>query len=173
MLFRSLVDRDYICRYIVQTGQKPANSLIPSGMADGRGGVFKANDADYLFPDEVDEGYFDPVWSQATVEEAIALLEYAGYRFENGKLSAETPISFAYLTENAERSVALAEALQQDFAEIGIHMTISSMEEDAFLSQRREGNYDMVFGCRLADINDPLDMLELWTTDSGQLYFFS
>ncbi len=171
--FALLVDRDYICRYIVQTGQKPANSLIPSGMADGRGGVFKANDADYLFPDEADEGYFDPVWSQATVEEAIALLEYAGYRFENGKLSTETPISFAYLTENAERSVALAEALQQDFAEIGIHMTISSMEEDAFLSRRREGNYDMVFGCRLADFNDPLDLLELWTTDSGQLYFFS
>lgn len=170
--FALLVDRGYICRYIVHTGQKPANSLIPAGMADGRGGVFKASDADYLFPDETDEGYFDPVWSQATVEEAIALLEYAGYRFENGRLSRETPISFAYLTDNADPSVALAEALQQDFAEIGVHMTISSMEVDVFLSERREGNYDMAFGCQLADFNDPLNMLELWTADSGSYIFF-
>lgn len=136
-------------------------------MADGRGGVFKANDADYVFPYEAGEGYFDPVWSQATVEEAIELLEYAGYRFENGKLSAETPVSLTCLTDDAPGHVALAEALQQDFGEIGIHMEINSMEENAFFAERREGNYDMVFGSWTADFNDPLGMLELWTTDSG------
>lgn len=164
--FALLVDRDYICRYISQAGQKPANSLIPSGMADGHGGVFKVSDTDYTFPDEENEGYFDPVWSQATVEEAITLLEYAGYKFENGRLSVETPISVTYLTDNDSSHVAVAEALQQDFAEIGIHMAINSMEGEAFLDERRKGNYDMVPGGCSADFNDPVDMLELWTADS-------
>lgn len=164
--FALLVDRGYICEYIGQTGQKPANSLIPVGMADGRGGLFKENDEDYSFPDEADAGYFDPVWSQTTVEAAIALLEYAGYRFENGRLSEETPISFAYLTNNASGHIAVAEALQQDFAEIGIDMTIDSMEWKAFLNRRKAGDYDMVCGCRSADLNDPVNMLEIWTTDS-------
>lgn len=162
--FALLVDREYICEYIGQTGQKPANSLIPAGMSDGRGGMFKANDMDYVFPDEAGEGYFDPVWSQETVEEAIALLEYAGYRFENGKLSAETPIALTYLTNNASGHIAVAEALQQDFAEIGIRMTINSMEWKAFLSERKAGNYDMARGCLFADFNDPVNMLEGWTT---------
>lgn len=165
--FALLVDRGYICRYIGQTGQKPANTLIPVGMADGNGGMFKVNDVDYVFPDEEDEGYFDPVWSQATVEETIALLEFAGYKFENGRLSAETPISFEYLTNNTSGHIAVAEALQQDFAEIGIKMTINSVEQSAFLKNRREGGYDMARGCWLADFSDPVNMLELWTTDSG------
>ncbi|MCM1214812.1 MAG: ABC transporter substrate-binding protein [Lachnospiraceae bacterium] len=157
-----LVDRGYICEYIGQTGQKPANTLIPAGMADGHGGVFRANDAGYTFPDEAAEGYFDPVWSRDTVEEAIVLLEYAGYRFENGKLSPETPISFEYLTNNASGHIAVAEALQQDFAEIGIEMTINSMEQKAFLNARKAGSYDLARGCRFADINDPVNMLEAW-----------
>lgn len=164
--FALLVDRGYICEYIERTGQKPANSMIPAGMADGHGGVFKANDADYSFPDEENEGYFDPVWSQATVEEAIMLLEYAGYQFENGRLSGETPISVVYLTDNDSGHIAMAEALQQDFAEIGIHMTINAMEGEAFFDERGKGNYDMVPGNCSADFNDPVDMLELWTADS-------
>lgn len=164
--FALLVDRGYLCEYIVQTRQKPANSMIPAGMADGHGGVFKGNDADYTFPDEENEGYFDPVWSQATVEEAITLLEYAGYRFENGLLSGETPITVVYLTDNDSGHMAVAEALQQDFAEIGIHMTINGMEWDAFLDERGRGNYDMVLGGCSADLNDPVDVLELWTTYS-------
>lgn len=165
--FALLVDRGYICQYVEQAGQKPANTLIPVGMSDGNGGVFKENDADYIFPNEVHEGYFDPVWSQATVEEAITLLEFAGYKFENGKLSPETPISFEYLTNNTSGHIAIAEALQQDFAEIGVNMTINSVEQSTFLKKRREGGYDMARGCWLADFSDPVSMLELWTTDSG------
>lgn len=165
--FALLVDRDYICENIGQTGQKPANSFIPIGMADGHGGVFKENDADYTFPNEANTGYFDPVWSQANVDEAIALLEFAGYKFENGKLSAETPISFEYLTNNTSGHIAVAEALQQDFAEIGINMTINSIDWAVFLNERKEGNYDIARNGWLADFSDPINMLEMWTTDSG------
>ena len=165
--FALLVDREYICENIGQTGQVPANTFIPIGMADGNGGVFRENDADYTFPDEANTGYFDPVWSQANVDEAIALLEYAGYKFENGMLSSETPISFEYLTNNSSGNVAIAEALQQDFAQIGINMTINSIDWAVFLNERKEGNYDIARNGWLADFSDPINMLEMWTTDSG------
>lgn len=165
--FALLVDRDYICENIGQTGQKPANTFIPIGMADGNGGVFKENDADYTFPNEASVGYYDPVWSQANVDEAIALLEYAGYKFENGMLSAETPISFEYLTNNTSGHIAIAEALQQDFAQIGVNMSINSIDWAVFLNERKEGNYDIARNGWLADFSDPINMLEMWTTDSG------
>ncbi len=165
--FALLVDRDYICENIGQTGQKPANTFIPIGMADGHGGVFKENDADYTFVNEANVGYFDPVWSQDNVDQAIALLEYAGYKFENGKLSAETPISFEYLTNNTSGHVAVAEALQQDFGEIGINMSINSIDWAVFLNERKEGNYDIARNGWIADFSDPINMLEMWTTDSG------
>lgn len=165
--FALLADRDYICENIGQTGQKPANTFIPIGMADGHGGVFKENDADYTFEDEASVGYFDPVWSQANVDEAIALLEFAGYKFENGVLSAETPISFEYLTNNTSGHIAIAEALQQDFSVIGVNMTINSIDWAVFLNERKEGNYDIARNGWLADFSDPINMLEMWTTDSG------
>ena len=57
---------------------------------------------------------------------AIELLTFAGYEFtEDGMLSEATPISIEYLTNNSSGNVAIAEALQADFSEIGIDMSIS------------------------------------------------
>ena len=165
--FALLVDRDYICENIGQTGQKPANSFIPVGMADGNGGVFKENDDAYTFPDAEDTGYFNPSWSQENVDEAISLLAYAGFQFDNGVLSAETPISFEFLTNDGSGHVAVAEALQQDFAEIGINMTINTVDWNVFLNERKSGNYDIARNGWIADFSDPINMLEMWTTDSG------
>ncbi len=165
--FALLVDRDYICENIGQTGQKPANSFIPIGMADGNGGVFKENDDAYTFPDAEDTGYFNPSWSQENVDEAISLLEYAGFQFDNGVLSAETPISFEFLTNDGSGNIAVAEALQQDFAEIGINMTINTVDWNVFLNERKAGNYDIARNGWVADFSDPINMLEMWTTDSG------
>ncbi len=166
--FALLVDRDYIVETIGQTGQQPANSFIPEGMADGNGGVFKENDSAYTYPDEATAGYYDPYALDENVEEAIELLEYAGYEFtDDGMLSDATPISFEYLTNEATSHVAIAEALQQDFAYIGINMTIKTVDWNVFLNERKEGNYDVAREGWIADFNDPINMLEMWTTESG------
>ncbi|MCD8038525.1 MAG: ABC transporter substrate-binding protein [Lachnospiraceae bacterium] len=166
--FALLVDRDYIVETIGQTGQQPANSFIPEGMADGNGGVFKENDSAYTYPDEATTGYYDPYALDENVEEAIELLEYAGYEFtDDGMLSDATPISFEYLTNEATSHVAIAEALQQDFAYIGINMTIKTVDWNVFLNERKEGNYDVAREGWIADFNDPINMLEMWTTESG------
>lgn len=166
--FALLVDRDYIAENIGQTGQVPANTFIPAGMSDGHGGIFKENDDAYTYPDEETAGYYNPSYSQENVDEAIALLESAGYVFDDsGMLSAETPIAFEYLTNDGTGNVAIGEALQQDFAAIGIDMTIQTVDWNVFLDERKAGNYDIARNGWLADFNDPINMLEMWTTDSG------
>ena len=164
--FAILIDRPYIVETVGQTGQKVATSYIPEGMADGNGGVFKTNSDSYTFP--VEDGYYPEEVSDAAIDEAIALLEYAGYKFDdNGMLSAETPINITYLTNDGTGHIGVAEIMQQDLAEVGITMTIDTREWNVFLDERKQGNFDFAREGWLADFNDPINMLEMWTTDSG------
>ena len=158
-----LIDRDYITENIGQTGQIAANSYIPLGMADGNGGVFKSDKT---------VGYFDAEGTNkdhaGTLETARTLLKAAGYKFgDDGKLSAETPLTLKYITNESTGHVAIAEAMQQDFAEIGIEMTIQTMDWNVFLNERKQGNFDFAREGWLADFNDPINMLEMWITNSG------
>lgn len=162
--FSKLIDRDYIIETVGQCEQKPANAFIPEGMADGNGGVFKANDDAYTYPDEENVGYYD---YEVDVEGAIELLKEAGFEFDGEMLSASTPISFEYLTNESSGHVAIAECIQQDLAAVGIEMTIRTCDWNVFLDDRKAGNYDIARNGWIADFNDPINMLEMWTTDSG------
>ena len=165
--FAILIDRDYIIENVGQTEQKCANSFIPAGMSDGNGGVFKANTDSYTYPLADEEGYFPEELQDNAVDEAIALLESAGYVFEDGMLSDETPINVTYLTNEGTGHVAIAEAMQQDLAEIGIDMSIETREWNVFLDERKQGHFDFAREGWLADYNDPINMLEMWASNSG------
>lgn len=165
-----LIDRDYIAENIGQTGQIPANTFIPAGMADGNGGEFRANDDAYTYPDADAVGYYDASYDayEDNVAQAIELLKEAGFEFtEDGMLSDATPLNLTYITNEGTGHVAIAEALQQDFAVIGANLTIETGEWNVFLNDRKAGNYDLARNGWLADFNDPINMLEMWTTDSG------
>ncbi len=166
--FAILIDRDYIIENVGQTEQKCATSFIPAGMADGNGGVFKANTEEYTYPVEDQEGYFYEDLQEDAADEARALLESAGYEFtEDGVLSDATPLSVVYLTNEGTAHVAIAEAMQQDLAELGIDMDIETREWNVFLDERKQGNFDFAREGWLADYNDPINMLEMWQTSSG------
>ena len=162
--FSLLIDRDYICENIGQTGQVAANAFLPLGMADGNGGIFKT--------EAVEQGYYDPYAInndyEGTVARARELLEFAGFQFdENGMLSAETPITIEYLTNNTSGHVAIAESMQQDFSAVGIDMSIQTQDWNVFLEERKNGNFDVAREGWIADFNDPINMLEMWITASG------
>ncbi len=153
-----LIDREYIVENIGQTEQKVATSFIPEGMADGNGGVF--NDGS--------KGYFPAELTDEAVDEARSLLEYAGYKFtEDGVLSEETPLNLTYLTNDGTGHKAIAESMQADFSELGINLSIESQEWNVFLDERKAGNFDFCREGWLADFNDPINMLEMWTAESG------
>ncbi len=162
--FTIMIDRDYICENIGQTGQVAANAFIPLGMADGNGGIFKS--------DAVSEGYYDPSAvsndPEGVAEQARTLLKAAGYQFgDDGKLTADTPISLEYLTNTTSGHIAIAESIQQDLAALGIELTIQQQDWNVFLEERKAGNFDFAREGWIADFNDPINMLEMWTTVSG------
>ncbi|MBQ3100897.1 MAG: peptide ABC transporter substrate-binding protein [Clostridia bacterium] len=164
LAFNILIDRDYICENVGQTGQVAASSYIPLGMADGNGGVFKK--------DAEDRSYYDALAKLNNAEEAEELarkyLKAAGFKFdEDGTLSDETPIVIEYLTNDGTGHVAAAESMQQDFKAIGIEMSIQQVEWNTFLQERKNGNFDIAREGWLADFDDPINMLEMFTTDSG------
>lgn len=176
--FSLLIDRNYIVESVGQTGQQPAGTFIPDGMADGQGGVFNTNDDDYTYPvtyefgDKDAVGYYDPTatgsLNQDNIDKAVELLKSAGYEFgDDNKLSADTPINITYLTNDGTGHIAVAEIMQQDLASVGINMEIKSEEWNVFLNDRKNGNYDFAREGWLADYNDPINMLEMWLTDSG------
>lgn len=161
-----LIDRQYIVDTVGQTEQEVATSFIPTGMSDGHGGEFKANDNAYTFP--VDNGYYQDLSVNAgNVNEAIALLEEAGYVFENGVLSAETPLKINYLTNDGTGHLAVAQAIQQDLAAVGIEMEIASEDWQTFLNDRKSGNFDVAREGWLADYDDPINMIEMFQSASG------
>ncbi len=160
LAFNILIDREYICETVGQTGQIAASSYIPLGMKDGNGGIFK--------PTAADNSYYEVAINDETVEKARTYLKAAGFKFDaNGKLSAETPIVIEYLTNDGTGHVAAAQAMQADFAELGIQMSIQQVEWNTFLQERKQGNFDIAREGWLADFDDPINMLEMFTTDSG------
>ena len=158
-----LIDRDYIVENIGQTGQVIATSYIPLGMMDGNGGTFK---------DDPAVGYFDAYAINedydGTIAEATELLKAAGFKFgDDGKLDPSTPIDIEYLTNENSGHIAIAESLQQDLAAVGINISIGVQDWNVFLEERKNGNFDMAREGWIADFNDPINMLEMFTTTSG------
>ena len=161
--FSILIDRDYIVDNIGQTGQIAANAFIPLGMADGNGGIFK---------ETAEAGYYDAYAINkdpaGTIQKAVDLLKAAGYKFTaDNKLSSETPISLTYLTNTSSGHIAIAESIQQDLAAVGIVLSIQEQDWNVFLEERKNGNFDFAREGWIADFNDPINMLEMWTTTSG------
>lgn len=156
-----LIDREFIVENVGQAGQVPADSFIPAGMADGNGGIFKQADTSY---------YDASTTGQGNVEEAVALLEEAGYTLTDngdGSYSIDPGINITYLTNDGTGHIAIAESIQQDLAIVGITIEIKSEDWNVFLQDRKQGNFTLAREGWLADYNDPVNMLEIFTSDSG------
>ena len=158
-----LIDRTWISETVRLT-EPPANTYVPAAMGDGNGGLFRQNDDAYTYPDAEDVGYMSLT---SDVEGAIALLEEAGYTFEGGVLSAETPLSFEYLVNPGTQHEGVAQLIQEDLAVVGIEMTIRSVEWNVLPGEMMAGNFDVGRLGMNADFNDPICFLEMFTTASG------
>lgn len=163
--FSKLIDRQYVIDTVMQMDQTPANTFIPPVMSDGHGGEFRKNSDVYTYPDAENLGYFD---TEVDVEGAIECFKEAGYKFDDdGMLSDENPISFVYLVNDKEQNIKKAECFQQDFAYIGIDMKISKIDWATFHQERQAGNFTAARANWQADFNDPINMLEMWQSTSG------
>lgn len=156
-----LIDRQYIVDNIGQTGQQLADSFVPAGMADGNGGEFKTADTSY---------YDASATGAANVAEAVALLEEAGYTMTDngdGSYSIDPALGFEYVINENTGHQQVAEAIQQDLAVVGIEVSIKTEDWNVFLEDRKNGNFGVAREGWIADYNDPINMLEIFTSDSG------
>ena len=154
-----LIDRQYIVDNIGQCGQVPADAFVPVGMADGNGSEFHT------------KSYYDAATTgAANVEEAVSLLEEAGYTMTDngdGSYSIDPALGFEYVINDGTAHQQVAEAVQQDLALVGIEVTIKTEDWNVFLNDRKNGNFGVAREGWLADYDDPSNMLEIFLSTSG------
>lgn len=156
-----LIDRQYIVDNIAQTGQIVADSFIPAGMADGNGGEYKTSDVSY---------YDATTTGAGNVEEAMALLEDAGYTFTDngdGSYAISPALGFEYVINENTAHQQIAEAIQADLAIVGIEVSIKTEDWNVFLDDRKNGNFGVAREGWVADYDDPSNMLEIFLSTSG------
>ncbi len=80
------------------------------------------------------------------------------------KVSLPT-LTYLYNTSDAHK--AIGEYLQAAFKNIGLTMNLENQEWATFLNTRKNGDYSVARNGWLADYNDPICFLDMWTTVSG------
>ena len=159
-----LFDRNYIVEEIAQGGQVPASSFVAMGMTDADGSEFykNAGDAeDYV-------GYYD-VSADALEDNFNQCMEVLKkyYEFDEASQMFTNFPSMTYLYNTSEGHKAIGEYLQMALASVGITMNLENQEWNTFLETRKNGDYSIARNGWVADYNDPICFLDMWTSGSG------
>ena len=159
-----LFDRNYIVEEITQAGQVPASSFVAMGMTNPDGTQFyetAGHSDDYV-------GYYDVSVDaiQSNFEEAMETLKKYYAFDEAGQVFTDFP-TLTYLYNTNEGHKAIAEYVQSALAGIGITVNLENQEWATFLNTRKDGDYSIARNGWLADYNDPICFLDMWTTGSG------
>ncbi len=157
-----LYDRNYIVEEIGQAGQVPAPAFVAMGMTDADGSEFYKNAG----TSEEFDGYYDV--SKEAIESnfnsAIETLKKY-YNWDGEKFTNFPTITYLYNTSDAHKLIG--EYLQSALAAVGINMQLENQEWATFLNTRKDGGYTVARNGWLADYNDPICFLDMWTTVSG------
>lgn len=159
-----LFDRNYIIDEIAQGGQLPASSFVAMGMTDADGSEFYKNagsSADF-------DGYYN-VAAEAQESNYASAIETLKkyYDYDEATQKFTNFPSMTYLYNTSESHKAIGEYLQSALAGVGINMQLENQEWNTFLNTRKQGNYSIARNGWLADYNDPISFLDMWTTASG------
>ena len=160
-----ILDRTYIVEEIGQAGQVPASSYVAMGMTDADGTEFYKNAGH----SDAYVGYYNTESSDevidANFEIAYAIFEKYYEIDENGMITNAPTMEYLYNTSDGHK--AIGEYLQYAFSMVGINMTLTNQEWNTFLNTRKNGDYYVARNGWLADYNDPICFLDMWTTGSG------
>jgi oligopeptide transport system substrate-binding protein len=145
------IDRQYIIDKVTLAYQKPAIGMVPYGFPDPIANKdFREADPTKYLPET------------ANVEEAKKLLAEAGY--PDGKNFPE--VEFIYNTSEGHR--VIAEAIQEQLkTNLGISVKLTNMEWAVFVEERNKHNFNFCRDGFGADYSDPISLLDLFTTKSG------
>ena len=159
-----LFDRNYIVNEIAQGGQLPASSFVAMGMTDADGSEFYKNaghNDGFVGYYDVSEDAYEDNFSQA-IE---ILSKYYDYDETTGQFTNFPTLTYLYNTSDAHK--AIGEYLSATLASVGITMNLENQEWNTFLNTRKNGDFSVARNGWLADYNDPITFLDMWTTASG------
>ena len=157
-----LFDRNYIVNDVAQGGQVPASSFVAMGITEPDGAEFYENaghNDGYPGYYKVDEASIPENYDKA--------LEVLGkyYTVADGKVTNFPTLTYLYNTSEGHK--AIAEYLQSALAGVGITMNLENQEWATFLETRKNGDYSIARNGWVADYNDAISFLDMWTTSSG------
>ncbi len=162
--FGLVIDRNHIVNQVSQAGEIPASSFVAMGMTDTNGKEFYENAGD---SDEY-VGYFNTAADafEGNYNSAIETLKkYYTFDEATQKFTDIPTLTYIYNTNDGHK--AIAEYIQAAFSAIGITMNLENQEWNTFLNTRKNGDYSVARNGWLADYNDPISFLDMWTTISG------
>ncbi len=159
-----LIDRNYIVNSITQCNETPAPAFISQGIEEPDGTEF------YTVSGNADDfnGYFNVSENAAesNYNTALKILKkYYNFDPQRGMFTDFPPIIYIYNTSDNHR--AIAEYIQSALKSLGITVNLENQEWNTFLNTRKSGDYTLARNGWVADYNDPLTFLDMWTTTSG------
>ena len=159
-----IYDRNYIVEAIAQGGQVAASSFVAMGMTNPDGTEFYKTAGS----SEEFDGYYNVAAEalEANYASAVETLKKYYTYDEAGQKFTDIP-ALTYLYNTSDSHKAIGEYLQSAMASIGITMTLENQEWATFLNTRKEGDYSVARNGWLADYNDPICFLDMWTSNSG------
>lgn len=159
-----LLDRNYIVEEIGQAGQVPASSFVSMGMTDADGSQFYQNAGH----NDAFDGYYDVSKDsfESNFNTAVETLKKY-YTFDEATQQFTDFPTLTYLYNTSESHKAIGEYLQSALAAVGITMNLENQEWATFLNTRKNGDYSIARNGWIADYNDPICFLDMWTTASG------
>ncbi len=97
---------------------------------------------------------------------ALAVVMLFGLTACGGSKKATVP-SIEYLYNEGDSHKAIGEYLQSALKQVGITMSLKTQDWNTFLDTRKNGDYFIARNGWLADYNDPICFLDMWTSNSG------
>ena len=157
-----LINRQYLIDTVAKGGQAPATGFVSSGLLepDGKTEYVAKNGENHD-----GSGYCATTDSEAS--KAVETLKALGFNYDEASQKFTDVPTLKYLYNNGSGHAAIAEYLQGQFAKYGINMSLDSQEWAVFLTERKAGNYSVARNGWLCDYNDPISMLDMWITNSG------
>ncbi len=160
-----LFDRNYIVDEIAQGGQVPASSFVAMGLTDADGSTEFYKNAG---PNADFDGYYNVAADaqESNFNAAIEVLKkYYDYDEATGKFTNFPSLTYLYNTSEGHK--AIGEYLQSALDGVGISIQLENQEWNTFLNTRKDGNFSIARNGWLADYNDPISFLDMWTSASG------
>jgi ABC-type oligopeptide transport system substrate-binding subunit len=160
-----LIDRQDIIDNVAKNGAIAANGFVSKGLTGANG---KGDWTDSNGPKQDGSGWYDVASSAYTsnVAEASKIIEGLGYtKGSDGKFSGIPTIEYLYNTSDGHK--AIAESMQSSFAALGINIKLKNQDWATFVDTRKKGDYTFARNGWLCDYNDPISMLDMWISESG------